>query len=49
VEGPHVMILTPDPAALKDVSTDPNAGVPYVMWKDTPFAHVMMPVGPRAK
>ena len=49
VEGPHVMILTPDPATLKDVSTDPNAGVPYVMWKDTPFAHVMMPVGPRAK
>lgn len=49
VEGPHVMILTPDPAMLKDVSTDPNAGVPYVMWKDTPFAHVMMPVGPRAK
>lgn len=49
VEGPHVMILTPDPASLKDVSTDPDAGGPYVMWKDTPYAHIMMPVGARAK
>lgn len=49
VEGPHVMILTPDPALLEDVSTDPNTGAPYVMWEDTPFAHIMMPVGPRAE
>jgi hypothetical protein len=47
VEGPHVMILVPDPALLKDVTDDPDAGVPYVMWKDTPFAHIMMPTGPR--
>lgn len=49
VEGPHVMILTPDPALLKDISNDPDSGGPYVMWKDTPFAHIMMPVGPRAE
>jgi hypothetical protein len=49
VEGPHVMILSPDPALLEDISSDPNTGAPYVMWKDTPFAHVMMPVGPRAE
>jgi hypothetical protein len=47
VEGPHVMILTPDQTLLADVASDPDAGVPYVMWKDTPFAHIMMPVGPR--
>ena len=47
VEGPHVMILTPDQTLLADVTSDPDAGVPYVMWKDTPFAHIMMPVGPR--
>ena len=47
VEGPHVMILVPDPALLEGVTTDPNAGVPYVMWKGTPYAHIMMPTGPR--
>jgi hypothetical protein len=47
VEGPHVMIIVPDPALLDSVSTDPHAGVPYVMWKNTPYAHIMMPTGPR--
>jgi hypothetical protein len=46
-EGPHVMILVPDQAMLEGISTDPNSGVPYVMWKGTPYAHIMMPVGPR--
>jgi len=49
VEGPHVMVLVPDAALLESVSTDPNAGVPYVMWKGTPYAHIMMPTGPRPK
>ena len=48
-EGPHVMILVPDPAMLEDMSTDPDAGGPYVMWKGTPYAHIMMPTGPRPK
>lgn len=47
VEGPHVMILSPDPALLGNMTTDPNAGVPYVMWKDTPYVHIMMPTGSR--
>ena len=47
IEGPHVMIIVPDPALLEGISTDPNAGGPYVMWKGTPYAHIMMPVGPR--
>jgi hypothetical protein len=47
VEGPHVMILVPDPALLEGVSTDPDAGGPYVMWQGTPYAHIMMPTGPR--
>ena len=45
-EGPHLMILVPDPAALKGLSTDPNDPV-YVMWKDTPYAHIMVKVGER--
>jgi len=37
VEGPHVMIITPDAAALDALPDDPNAGGPYVMWKGTPL------------
>jgi hypothetical protein len=42
--GPHVMIIVPDPAALDGLPTDPNSGGPYVMWKGTPYVHIMMPV-----
>jgi hypothetical protein len=44
VEGPHLMILVPDPAMLEGISTDPYHGGPYVMWKGTPYAHIMVPV-----
>jgi hypothetical protein len=49
VEGPHVMILVPDTALLEGITTDPNSGVPYVMWKGTPYTHIMIPTGPRPK
>lgn len=42
-EGPHLMILVPDPALLEGLSTDPNDPV-YVMWKGTPYAHIMVKV-----
>lgn len=42
-EGPHIMIIVPK-AALKGVSDDPFNGGPYVMWKDTPYAHIMIPI-----
>ena len=38
------MILVPDPAALEGISTDPQDPV-YVMWKNTPYAHIMVKVG----
>ncbi|MEL4484859.1 hypothetical protein AAEH76_14915 [Shewanella algae] len=47
VEGPHLMILLPDPAMLDSLPTDPAQGGPYVMWKGTPYAHIMIPVGAR--
>lgn len=47
VEGPHLMMLVPDTAMLDGMSTDPSSGGPYVMWKDTPLAHVMIPTGER--
>ncbi len=34
-EGPHLMILVPDAAALEGLSTNPKDPV-YVMWKGTP-------------
>jgi hypothetical protein len=42
--GPHVMLIVPDPAALEGMPTDPENGGPWVMWKGTPYAHVMIPV-----
>ena len=44
IDPPHVMWISPDPAALESLSTDPHSGGPYVMWKGTPYAHVMIPV-----
>lgn len=42
-EGPHLMIIVPDRAMLEGLSTNPNDPV-YVMWKDTPYAHIMVKV-----
>jgi len=40
-EGPHLMIVVPDPKTLEGLSTDPKDPV-YVMWKGTPYAHIMV-------
>ena len=44
--GPHLMIIVPK-ESLKGISDDPSTGGPYVMWKDTDYAHIMIPVGSR--
>lgn len=41
--GPHLMIAVP-PELLEGLTDDPSQGGPYVMWKDTPYAHIMVPV-----
>lgn len=41
--GPHLMIVVPK-ELLKGITDDPTEGGPYVMWKDTPYAHLMVPV-----
>ncbi|MBD3584904.1 hypothetical protein HHX48_04025 [Salinimonas sp. HHU 13199] len=46
--GPHLMIIVPK-ALLKGITTDPNEGGPYVMWADTPYAHIMVPVALEGK
>jgi hypothetical protein len=42
--GPHLMIAVPR-ELLEGMTDDPASGGPYVMWKDTPYAHIMVPVG----
>lgn len=41
--GPHVMILVSDHALLEGLPTKPGKG-PWVMWRGTPYAHIMIPV-----
>ncbi|WP_371378910.1 hypothetical protein [Thalassotalea aquiviva] len=40
-EGPHLMIILPDKSMLEGISTNPSDPV-YVMWGDTPYAHIMI-------
>jgi hypothetical protein len=44
VAGPHLMVITPNAAELEGIPTDPKNGGPWVMWKGTPYAHIMVPV-----
>ena len=46
-ERPHIMILLPSPAQLGASPPIRAAGGAYVMWKGTPYAHVMVPVAAR--
>lgn len=41
--GPHLMIIVPK-ESLQGISDDPSTGGPYVMWKDTDYAHIMIPI-----
>ena len=47
ITGPHVMVVGP---AMKLVpgydrtGEGVNPAIPYVMWKDTPYEHVIIPV-----
>lgn len=45
VSGPHTMVLIPG-SNYEGVSTDHTNGGPYVMWAGTPYAHIMVPMGP---
>lgn len=41
---PHLMILVPDEEMLQGLPTDHHDGGPWVMWRNTPFVHVMAPM-----
>lgn len=47
--GAHIMVIVPDPAMLDHYPDDPapdhtSPGHPYVMWRGTPWAHLMIPM-----
>lgn len=42
--GAHLMILVPDRSMFDNISTDPKNGGPWIMWPDTPYAHIMVPI-----
>jgi hypothetical protein len=44
VAGPHIMVTTPNTASLNALPGAPTGGTPWVMWKGTPYAHIMVPV-----
>ena len=46
VEGmkAHLMIIVPERSMYDNISTDPNNGGPWVMWSETPYAHIMVPI-----
>ena len=41
--GPHLMLIVPR-ELLEGITDDPSGGGPFVMWKDTDYAHIMIPV-----
>ncbi|WOJ94761.1 hypothetical protein R0135_06235 [Congregibacter variabilis] len=45
-EGAHLMMIVPR-ELLQSITNNPHAGGPYVMWGDTPYAHIMVPIDDR--
>ena len=45
--GPHLMMLVQNQGLLDRISTDHLNGGPWVMWPDTPYAHIMIPLESR--
>jgi len=39
----HTMVIVPDPKQLDAYPSDPKSGGPFVMFKGTPYAHLMVP------
>src|SRR5712664_2649138 len=49
VSGPHIMILPTDAGQLDAYPTDWTKGGPWVMWKGTKYAHIMVPTTAMSK
>ncbi len=42
--GPHLMLMPKDPRSLDNFPTDFTVGAPYVMFANTDYAHLMIPM-----
>ena len=42
--GPHLMLMPKSPASLVNYPIEFTTGAPYVMFANTPYAHLMIPV-----
>ena len=42
--APHLMLLLPGGFDASQFTTDHTSGQPYIMWEDTPYEHLMIPV-----
>lgn len=47
--GAHLMMLVPEPSLLQGISTDHLNGGPWIMWPNTPYAHIMIPIESRGR
>ena len=47
-DPPHTMVLVPNADALKGLPTDRKSGGPWVMYRGTPYVHIMVPVSSTA-
>lgn len=47
--GAHLMILIPNKKALDRVPNEWRKGGPWIMWNDTPYEHLMIPLEPMSK
>ena len=45
--GAHIMMIIPDLSMLEGISTDHLNGGPWIMWPETPYAHIMIPLESR--
>jgi len=43
-DGPHLMLVVPNPDLVAGLPTKRQTGRPFVMWSSTPYAHVMVPI-----
>jgi len=46
-DGAQMMMLLPNMDAVSDLPRVPGVGGPWVMWADSPYAHVMIPIVPK--
>ena len=45
---PHIMLVTEAGFDAADYANEPQQDAPYIMWDDTPYEHLMVPVVPTA-